>query len=140
MNQGSLSRFVYYHQWFDMLPGATQDDRIATGFHRNTMLNEEGGIDPQEYRFMALVHREFNQLMAFFNQADEPPFSEVVQDDIAKRRAELETLIAKLTAKLPDRFLPPVPSDFTVLKPVEFVAEHGTILMMVISVTTTRTR
>jgi len=26
----------------DMLPGATVSDRIATGFHRNTMLNEEG--------------------------------------------------------------------------------------------------
>ena len=30
----------------DMLPGATTQQRIATGFHRNTMLNEEGGIDP----------------------------------------------------------------------------------------------
>ena len=30
----------------DMLPQATASDRIATGFHRNTMLNEEGGIDP----------------------------------------------------------------------------------------------
>src|SRR5262249_16975031 len=29
----------------DMLPGATVEQRIATGFHRNTMLNEEGGID-----------------------------------------------------------------------------------------------
>src|SRR5262249_18304682 len=35
----------------DLLPNATQEQRIATGFHRNTMLNEEGGIDPLEFRF-----------------------------------------------------------------------------------------
>lgn len=41
----------------DMLPDATREQRIATGFHRNTMLNEEGGIDPLEYRFYAMVDR-----------------------------------------------------------------------------------
>ncbi|MCO8123242.1 PSD1 and planctomycete cytochrome C domain-containing protein [Stieleria sp. TO1_6] len=41
----------------DMLPAATREQRIATGFHRNTMLNEEGGIDPLEYRFYAMVDR-----------------------------------------------------------------------------------
>ena len=37
----------------DLLPNATPSQRIATGFHRNTMLNEEGGIDPLEFRFYA---------------------------------------------------------------------------------------
>ena len=37
----------------DMLPDATPRDLVATGFHRNTMLNEEGGIDPLEFRFHA---------------------------------------------------------------------------------------
>lgn len=41
----------------DMLPAATLDQRIATGFHRNTMLNQEGGIDPDENRFEILVDR-----------------------------------------------------------------------------------
>jgi hypothetical protein len=41
----------------DMLPEATLDQRIATGFHRNTMINEEGGIDPLEFRFYAMVDR-----------------------------------------------------------------------------------
>ena len=41
----------------DMLPNPTIDQRIATGFHRNTMLNEEGGIDPLEYRYLAMVDR-----------------------------------------------------------------------------------
>ena len=41
----------------DLLPGATTDDIIATGFHRNTMTNEEGGIDPLEFRYLAMVDR-----------------------------------------------------------------------------------
>ena len=41
----------------DMLPDATLDQKIATGFHRNTMLNEEGGIDPLEFRFHAMTDR-----------------------------------------------------------------------------------
>lgn len=41
----------------DMLPNPTLEQLIATGFHRNTMLNEEGGIDPLEYRYYAMVDR-----------------------------------------------------------------------------------
>jgi hypothetical protein len=41
----------------DMLPSATDDQKTATGFHRNTQLNEEGGIDPLEFRFYAAVDR-----------------------------------------------------------------------------------
>lgn len=41
----------------DMLPNATPEQIIATGFHRNTMLNEEGGIDPLEFRYHAMADR-----------------------------------------------------------------------------------
>ena len=41
----------------DMLPDATMDQRVATGFHRNTQLNQEGGIDVEEARFETLVDR-----------------------------------------------------------------------------------
>jgi len=41
----------------DMLPGATVEQRIATGFQRNTQLNQEGGIDVEEARFETLVDR-----------------------------------------------------------------------------------
>ncbi|HKQ90260.1 MAG TPA: DUF1553 domain-containing protein [Blastocatellia bacterium] len=41
----------------DMLPAAIIDQKIATGFHRNTMLNQEGGIDPEENRFETLIDR-----------------------------------------------------------------------------------
>ncbi len=33
----------------DLLPDATREQRIATGFHRNHMINEEGGITPEEF-------------------------------------------------------------------------------------------
>ena len=41
----------------DLLPHPTRDQLIATGFHRNTMLNEEGGIDPLEFRYHAMTDR-----------------------------------------------------------------------------------
>jgi hypothetical protein len=41
----------------DMLPDATAAQRIASGFHRNTMLNQEGGIDVEEARWDTLVDR-----------------------------------------------------------------------------------
>jgi hypothetical protein len=41
----------------DLLPRATQDQVVATGFLRNAMLNEEGGIDPEQFRMEAMFDR-----------------------------------------------------------------------------------
>ena len=41
----------------DMLPEATTSQRVATGFHRNTLLNQEGGVDDEEARWETLVDR-----------------------------------------------------------------------------------
>jgi hypothetical protein len=88
----------------DLLPEATTDQKVATGFHRNTQINEEGGIDPEQFRVEAVVdrvnttgavwmgltiaccqchshkydpltQREYYQLFAFFNNQDEPNLS-----------------------------------------------------------------
>ncbi|MCA8990275.1 MAG: DUF1549 domain-containing protein, partial [Planctomycetaceae bacterium] len=85
----------------DMLPGANLSQKIATGFHRNTLVNEEGGTDDEQFRVESIVdrvsttsavflgltlgcaqchdhkydpfsQREFYQLFSFFNGADEP--------------------------------------------------------------------
>ena len=116
----------------DLRPDATLAQRIATGFHRNTMLNEEGGIDPLEYRFHSLVdrvgttatvwlgltmacaqchthkydplyHRDYYAMMAFFNNAEEP---ELTIPNIANTqvRGNLEQQIAQLEADLPNQF------------------------------------
>ena len=41
----------------DLLPDATPEQKIATGFHRNTMVNTEGGTDDEEFRVAAIVDR-----------------------------------------------------------------------------------
>jgi hypothetical protein len=41
----------------DLLPGATDDQLIATAFHRNTMTNNEGGTNDEEFRNAAVVDR-----------------------------------------------------------------------------------
>jgi len=41
----------------DLLPDATDDDRIATAFHRNTLTNSEGGTIDEEFRVAAVVDR-----------------------------------------------------------------------------------
>jgi hypothetical protein len=83
----------------DMLPNATEEQRIATGFHRNTQFNEEGGVDKDEsyfevqvdrvattgtvwlgstlgcaqchnHKFDPFTQRDFYSMMAFFNNVD----------------------------------------------------------------------
>jgi hypothetical protein len=50
-------QFVIEQLAGDQLPGATQDQIVATGFLRNSMLNEEGGIDPEQFRMEAMFDR-----------------------------------------------------------------------------------
>jgi hypothetical protein len=41
----------------DLLPEPTEEQLIATGFHRNTMTNNEGGTSDEEFRNVAVVDR-----------------------------------------------------------------------------------
>ncbi|MFO1054729.1 MAG: PSD1 and planctomycete cytochrome C domain-containing protein [Planctomycetota bacterium] len=41
----------------DLLPDASDDDVLATAFHRNTMTNDEGGTDDEEFRVAAVIDR-----------------------------------------------------------------------------------
>jgi len=102
----------------DLLPGATRDQIVATGFHRNTMVNQEGGIDPEEFRlegamdrvnttgtvFLGLTlacarchthkydpieHTEYFRFLAFLNNDDEPEYGlPSPEDEEAYRAAE----------------------------------------------------
>jgi len=85
----------------DLLPDASTRDKVATGFHRNTLINREGGTDPEEdrvkrtvdrtntlgevwlgltvgcaqchsHKYDPLTQREYYQLYAFFNSLTEP--------------------------------------------------------------------
>ncbi|MCI0336883.1 MAG: DUF1549 domain-containing protein [Acidobacteria bacterium] len=59
----SLNKDMPYNQFIieqiagDLLPNATQDQLTATGFLRNSMINEEGGIDPEQFRMEAMFDR-----------------------------------------------------------------------------------
>jgi mono/diheme cytochrome c family protein len=50
-------RFVIEQIAGDLLPGATQDQMIATGFLRNSMINEEGAIVAEQFRMVEMFDR-----------------------------------------------------------------------------------
>jgi len=108
----------------DMLPNATEDQKVATGFHRNTMANEEGGVDQAEARYEVIVDRvgttstvwlgstlacaqchnhkfdpfpqkDFFALYAFWENADEPALRKPSPDQELKRK-EMESEIGRL--------------------------------------------
>ncbi len=107
----------------DMLPNATLDDKIATGFNRNVMLNEEGGVDEGEQRWLRLcdmvattsqtwlgetiqcatchnhkydpiLQKDFYSFLAFFETADTP--NQELRPALNKTRSELRAQIADL--------------------------------------------
>lgn len=111
----------------DMLSDATLDQIVATGFHRNTMLNEEGGIDPLEFRYHAMVdrvattgvvwmglttgcaqchthkfdpitHTDYFAMMALLGNADEPEI-EVPDPEARKKREAIQEKIDELEQK-----------------------------------------
>lgn len=49
--------FIVHQIAGDLLPGATQQNRVATGFLRNSMVNEEGGADPEQFRMEGMFDR-----------------------------------------------------------------------------------
>jgi mono/diheme cytochrome c family protein len=49
----------------DLLPNATAEQKAATGFHRNTLTNKEGGVDPEQFRVEAVVDRVNTTAKAF---------------------------------------------------------------------------
>jgi hypothetical protein len=59
----AFNRNVPYDQFVikqlagDLLPNATFEDRIATSFHRQTPVNDEGGTDDEEFRTVAVMDR-----------------------------------------------------------------------------------
>lgn len=59
----SINRDLPYNEFIvdqlagDLLPNPTQDQMVATGFLRNSMVNEEGGIEPEQFRMEAMFDR-----------------------------------------------------------------------------------
>jgi mono/diheme cytochrome c family protein len=99
----------------DMLPNTTQEQRVAVGFHRNTLHNTEGGTDQEEdrvkktvdrtntlgtvwlgmtvgcaqchsHKYDPLTQREYYSLYAFFNSIEEKD----VENPKPEQQAEFE--------------------------------------------------
>lgn len=95
-----FDQFTHWQLAGDLIPNATLEQRVATGFHRNTLTNLEAGADPVEDRFKQtfdrtettakvwlattlacarchdhrydpITQREYYQFFAFFNQLEE---------------------------------------------------------------------
>lgn len=113
----------------DLLPSPTESQRIATGFHRNTPHQTEGGSDPEQYRvertknrtdttgavwlgltvgcaqchshkFDPISHEEYYQLYAFFNNADEPTISLTPDEKTTSDIKRLNQAVKDLNQKL----------------------------------------
>ena len=96
-----FDQFIVEQLAGDMLPNATAAQRIATGFHRNTQINSEGGVDREQFRIDSIFDRvattgevlfgltfgcaqchdhkydpikqvEYYRMFAYYNQVDEP--------------------------------------------------------------------
>jgi hypothetical protein len=61
----TFDRFTLEQLAGDLLPEATREQKVATGFHRNTMTNTEGGTDDEEFRHEAIVDRVNTTLAAW---------------------------------------------------------------------------
>jgi len=128
-----FDRFTIEQLAGDLLPDAGLAQRVATGFHRNTQLNQEGGIDREQFRmesvfdrvattgvvwlglsigcaqchdhkFDPVSQRDYYRLFAFLNNQDEPTVK--VPDagaDLAALEAERAAALAAVHAHVAGR-------------------------------------
>jgi len=116
-----FDQFVIDQLAGDLLPNATFEQKIATGFNRNTQINQEGGIDPEQFRvecvmdrvnttataFLGLTvacaqchdhkydpisQREYYQFYAFFNNTVEDGHGKGAPEGVLEVSGEVESL------------------------------------------------
>lgn len=124
-----FDRFTVEQLAGDLLPNATMEQRVATGFHRNTQINQEGGIDKEQFRIESIIDRvsttgtaflgltvgccqchdhkfdpltqkEFYGLFAFLNNAEEPEMPLASPEDVSRAK-EVDVKVAAYIAALP---------------------------------------
>jgi hypothetical protein len=116
-----FDRFVIDQIAGDLRPEASLAAKIATGFHRNTPINQEGGIDVEQFRVESIVdrvnttgtvflgltvgcaqchdhkydpisQRDYYRLYAFLNNVDEPELEIATPEERARRQQVRERI------------------------------------------------
>lgn len=124
-NDMPYNQFITEQLAGDLLPNPTEDQYIATAFHRNTPTNDEGGTDDEEFRTAAVIdrvnstfeglmsttfactqchghpyedikHKEYFQFMAFFNNSRD---EDTVEEFPVLRHYEKDDSLALLKLK-----------------------------------------
>ncbi|MGV3775033.1 MAG: PSD1 and planctomycete cytochrome C domain-containing protein [Verrucomicrobiales bacterium] len=130
----ALNKDIPYDQFIidqlagDLLPDPTQDQIVATGFLRHSMVNEEGGADPEQFRMDAMFDRmdaigksilgltiqcaqchnhkfdpvsqeEYYKMFAYLNNDDEPSVAVYTPQELMQRDA-LVRQIREIEAEL----------------------------------------
>ena len=134
---GALNRDLGYDRFIieqvagDLIAGASQSQKVATGFLRNSMINEEGGIDPEQFRMEAMFARmdaigkgvlgltiqcaqchshkydplsqeEYYRMFSFLNNDHEANITVYTADE-QSRRADLYRQVGEIEAELRHR-------------------------------------
>ncbi len=123
----------------DLLPEADESARLATGFHRNTSFNEEGGTDPVQFRverdvdrtnttgtvwlgltmgcaqchnhkYDPISQRDYYRLYSFFADADEPMMAQDTPATVIERK-KLQAELARLESRTKTPPAQELPSD-----------------------------
>lgn len=140
----------------DLLPHATVEDKVATGFFRNTLVNEEGGVDPEQFRVQSILDRvdmlgkcflgltvnccqchnhkydpisqkEYYRLYAFLNNDDEPQLEVPDQGQRAGRKT-IQRKIADIEDKAMAKY-PDLPKKMAAWeKDMKSLHENWTVL------------
>jgi len=125
----------------DLLPHPTVDQRVATGFHRNTLTNREGGTDSEQFRVEQVVDRtntvgtvwlgltvgcaqchdhkydpisqnDYYRLFAFFNSSDEVNIEAPLAGELGPYLHDLPAFEAKRRVLLEQYHVPEIQPDW----------------------------
>jgi hypothetical protein len=125
----SYKDFVTWQLAGDLIPNATKEQQLATGFNRNHKITEEGAVDEEEYRVSYVTDRndtfgkamlgvtlecahchdhkydpfsqkEYYQLFSFFNNVNElRPVYTAIDPDVGKPKAYAKKPLMEITSE-----------------------------------------
>ncbi|MBI3697397.1 MAG: PSD1 domain-containing protein [Acidobacteria bacterium] len=136
-----FDRFTIEQLAGDLLPNATIEQKVATGFNRNTLTNREGGVDTEQFRveevfdrtntlgtvwlgltvgcaqchdhkYDPISQKEYYRLFAFFNPAHELDIDAPLPGEIGPYLARRPEYAAKRRALLEEYGIPELQAEW----------------------------